>query len=82
MAWAAWGKARPAANGGDFEGAPFGAAVAAFTLGMGHRDLAPGQGGKLGVQAGLVALDDQQLVGAALGQEGGVLTLGRAEHRR
>ena len=31
------------------------AAVAAFPLAMSHRNLAPGQGGKLGVQAGLVA---------------------------
>ena len=61
---------------GDFEGAPFGAAVAAFPLVIRFRHVAPGQGGKLGVQAGLVALDDQQVVRAAPGQEGGVLALG------
>ncbi len=60
---------------GDFEGAPFGAAVAAFGLRIGHRDLAPGQGGKLGVRAGLVARDDQQVVGAVPGQLDGVVAL-------
>ena len=51
-------------------------AVPAVPLGAGHRNLAPGQRRELGVQAGLVALDDQQVVRAAPGQVGGVLTLG------
>ena len=59
MAWAAWGKARPRGHGGDLEGAPLGAAVPAFPLVVGDRDVAPGQGGELGVQAGLVALDQE-----------------------
>jgi hypothetical protein len=42
--------------------APLGAAVPAFPLGAGDQHVAPGQGGDLGVQAGLVAFDDQQVV--------------------
>jgi len=76
MAWAAWGKARPLATEVTFRGAPLGAAVAALAGLVGDRDVAPGQGGKLGVQSGLVALDDQQVVSAAPGQVGGVVTLG------
>jgi hypothetical protein len=53
------GEGQPGSDGGDFQGAPLGAAVAAFPLVIGHRNLPPGQGGELGVQAGLVALDDQ-----------------------
>jgi hypothetical protein len=34
----------------------------------GDRDLAPGQGRELGVQAGLVALDGEQVVRVAPGQ--------------
>jgi hypothetical protein len=33
--------------------------VPAFPLGIGDRHVAPGQGGELGVQAGLVALDQE-----------------------
>lgn len=55
---------------------PFGAAVSLFPAVAGHRDLAPGQGGELGIQAGLVALDDQQVVGTAPGQVFGVAALG------
>ena len=41
------------------------------------RDLTPGQGGELGVQAGLVALDGEQVMPAALGDQVlGVSTLG------
>ena len=76
MAWAAWGKASPPGHRGDLEGAPLGAAVPAFPLVIGHRYVAPGQGGELGVQAGLVALDDQQVLSAAPGQVGGMVTLG------
>ena len=48
----------------------------AFPLVIGYRHVAPGQGGELGVQVGLVALDDQQVLSAAPGQVGGVVTLG------
>jgi hypothetical protein len=70
------GEGQPSGYRSDFEGAPFGAAVAAFGLVIRFRHVTPGQGGKLGVQAGLVALDDQLVVRAAPGQAGGVLTLG------
>jgi hypothetical protein len=70
------GEGQAGGHGGDFQGAPLGAAVPAFGLGIGDRNLAPGQGGELGVQAGLVALDDQQVVGAAPGKVDGVVTLG------
>ena len=77
MAWAACGKAIPAAT--------------AVTLRVRHssrpwprlagveagRDLPPGQVLELGVQAGLVLLHDQDVVRVLLGdQELGVLTLG------
>jgi hypothetical protein len=62
MAWAAGdldglggvGEGQTPGYRGDLEGAPLGAAVAAFALGAGHRHVAPGQGGDLGMQAGLV----------------------------
>jgi hypothetical protein len=71
------GEGQPGCDGGDLQGAPFGAAVA-FVPGL-VRDgvLPPGQGGELGVQAGLVALDGDQVVRAALsGQVLGVGALG------
>ena len=46
-------------DGGDLEGAPLAAAVPAFPLVTGHRHVTPGQRGELGVQAGLVALDQE-----------------------
>jgi hypothetical protein len=70
------GKGQPSGHGGDFQDAPLGAAVPAFPLGIGDRHVAPGQGGELGVQAGLVALDDQQVVRTAPGQVFGVGALG------
>jgi hypothetical protein len=76
MTWAAWGKARPRGHRGDLQGATLGAAMAAFPLVVGHRHVAPGHSGELGVQAGLVALDDKQVVRAALVQVGGVAVLG------
>ena len=51
------GEGQPAGNGGDLQGAPFGAAVPALAGLVGDRDVAPGQAGELGVQPGLVALD-------------------------
>ena len=47
----------PGRHGSNLQGAPFGTAVAPFAGVMSDRDLPPGQGGELGVQAGLVALD-------------------------
>jgi hypothetical protein len=59
----------PGRHRGDLQGALFGAAVA-FVPGLaGDGDLPPGQGGQLGVQAGLVALDGDQVVRAALGDQ-------------
>jgi hypothetical protein len=73
MAWAAWGKASPAAAVVTFR---VRRSVRPCPLGIRHRHVAPGQVGELGVRAGLVALDDQQVVRAASGQVGGVLALG------
>jgi hypothetical protein len=53
------GEGQPGGDGGDFEGAPLGAAVAFLPGAAGDGDLAPGQGGELGVQPGLVALDQE-----------------------
>jgi hypothetical protein len=50
-------ESQPASHGSDLEGAPLGAAVPALTDLVGDRHFPPGQGGELGVQAGLVALD-------------------------
>jgi hypothetical protein len=41
-----------------------------------HRDLPPRQPGQLIVQTRLVGLDDQQVLGAAVDQEAGVVALG------
>ena len=70
------GESQPGLDGGDLEGAPLGAAVPAFPLVIGHRHVAPGKGGKLGIEVRLVALDDQQVLSAAPGQVGGMITLG------
>ena len=48
-----------AGNGGGLDGAALAAAVPAFPLVIGHWNLAPGQSGELGVQARLVALDQE-----------------------
>jgi hypothetical protein len=50
---------QPGGDGGDSQDAPLGAAVTPPAGIMGDGDLAPGQGGELGVQAGLVALDQE-----------------------
>jgi hypothetical protein len=50
--------------------------VPAFPFGVGDRHVAPEQCGELGVEAGLVALDDQQVVRAAAGQVLGAGSLG------
>jgi hypothetical protein len=47
-----------------------------------HRDLPPRQPGQLRVQTRLVGLDDQQVLGAAVDQEGGVVALGVKPRRR
>jgi hypothetical protein len=66
-----------ASHGGGLQAANLGAAVAAVAGVVGDGDLAPGQGGELVVQAGLVGLDDQQVGGVLVGdQPVGVLTLG------
>ena len=70
------GEGQPGGHGGDLEGAAFLAAVAALAGLMGDGNLPPGQGGELGVQAGLVALDGEQVIRAASGQIGGVGALG------
>ena len=64
-------------HGGDFQGSPLGPAVRPVVLDVGGRDLAPRQPGELGMQAGLVALDGDQVMRAALpGQVLGVGALG------
>jgi hypothetical protein len=50
--------------------------VAAFPLVISGRHVAPWQGGELGVEAGLVALDRDRIVRAAPGKVEGVLVLG------
>jgi len=66
-----------ASDGGDLQAADLHAVVAAVAGVVGDRDLAPGQGGELVVEAGLVGFDDQQVGGVLVGdQPVGVLTLG------
>jgi hypothetical protein len=76
------GEGQAPGHGGDFQGAPLGAAVPAFPLGIGGRHVAPGQGSELGVQAGLVALDDQQVVRASPGADIRRGSAGRATRRQ
>src|SRR6266511_176947 len=65
-----------ASNGGDLQAADLHAGVAAVAGVVGDRDLAPGQGGELVVEAGLVGFDDQHVGGVLVGdQPVGVLTL-------
>jgi hypothetical protein len=59
MAWAACGKGQPGDDGDGLEGPVLVAAVAAVVLAGPGRDLPPGQPFELGVQAGLVALDQE-----------------------
>jgi len=76
MAWAAWGKPRPATVAA-LEGAELDAAVALVAGAVQHGDVAPGQRGQLCLQARLVALDDEQVLGLLVGDEElGVLPLG------
>jgi hypothetical protein len=74
IAWAACGKHRPATAA--TLSADLDAAVAVIAGGVHDGDLPPRQPGELGVQTGLVDLDDQQVVGAAVDQEVGVVALG------
>lgn len=59
-------EAQSSGYGGHLQGASFDPAVASFTGFVGDRDVTPGQGRELGLQAGLVAFDGQDVVGAAL----------------
>ena len=68
MAWAACGKADPAATVVTFRW-PFGAAAALLAGLVRDGDVLPGQGGELGVKAGLVAFDCDEVVRAALGDQ-------------
>jgi hypothetical protein len=61
-------------DGGDLQRPDLDAAVAMIAGAVHRRDLPPRQLGELGVQAGLVGLDDQQVLGAAVDQEPGVVT--------
>jgi hypothetical protein len=71
------GEAEPGRDGGGLEGAVLLTAVAAVALPVTGGDVAPGQVLDLGVQAGLVLLHDQDVMGAlAADQELGVLALG------
>jgi hypothetical protein len=80
IAWAAWGtKAR---DGGDVAGAQLDAAVGVVAGAVSDPDLPPRQPDELGVQAGLVGLDDQQVVGAAIDNEAGLGALGVPARRR
>jgi hypothetical protein len=66
-----------ASHGGDLQLAKLHAAVAAVAGVVGDRDVAPGQGGQLVVQGGLVGLDDQDVGGVlSVDQPVGVLALG------
>jgi hypothetical protein len=65
-----------AGDGRDLQGPELDAAVAMVAGAVHDRDLPPRQPGQLGVQRGLVGLDDQQVVGAAVDQEAGVVALG------
>jgi hypothetical protein len=53
------GEGQPGRDGGDLQGAPFGAAMTFLAGLVRDGDLPPGQGGELGVQAGLVALNQE-----------------------
>jgi hypothetical protein len=79
MAWQAWAKARPLATAVTLRvrrSVRTSPAVTALSGLVSDRDVPPGQGGKLGIQAGLISLDRDQIVRAAPGEVAGVLTLG------
>jgi hypothetical protein len=65
-----------AGDGGDLQGPQLDAAMGVLAGAVQHRDLPPRQPDQLGVQGWLVGLDDQQVGGAALDQEAGVVALG------
>jgi len=66
-----------ASDGGGLQAAELGPTMAAVAGVVGDGDLAPGQGGQLVVQGGLVGLDDQEVGGVLVGdQPVGVRTLG------
>jgi len=68
-------KAQPG-DGGDLQGPQLDAAVALVAGAVHDRDGPPRQPGQLAVQGWLVGLDDQQVLGAAVDQEAGVVALG------
>jgi hypothetical protein len=77
MAWGGMREGPPGGHGGDLHGAPFGTAVGLASGVVSDGDLPRGQGGELSAQAGLVALDGDQVMCAALaGQVLGVAVLG------
>src|SRR5439155_10093147 len=65
----------PGGHGQDFQGADLPAAVSVCGVPVGFGNGAPGQSGELVVQAGLVAFDGKDPVGAPLGEIGDVLAL-------
>jgi len=62
-----------AGHGRDLQGPDLDPPMAMITGAVHDRDLAPRQSGELGVQGWLVGLDDQQVVGAAVDEEAGVV---------
>jgi hypothetical protein len=77
VAWIPWGGVRKAqaGHGRDLQGPDLDPPMAMITGAVHDRDLAPRQSGQLGVQGWLVGLD-QQVVGAAVDEEAGVVALG------
>ena len=75
MAWAACGKSRPGCDRDGLDDSLSGPAVGAAFAGVPWRDVFPGQGAELAEQAGLVALDRDQVVRSPAVQVGGVLAL-------
>jgi len=69
-------KADPGRDGDDLQGAVFSSAVALDELIVDDRDVRPGQVTHLGVQGGLVALDDECVPAVVAVQVGGVGPLG------
>jgi len=69
------GEGQPGGHGGDLHGAALLTAVSALAGVIGDRDLPPGPGRELCMQARLVALDREEVMGTAAGQAGGVAAL-------
>jgi len=63
------GEGQPCGDGDGLQRAVLLAAVTAVALAGGRRDVFPGQRGELGVQAGLISLDHQDVVRAHPGDE-------------